>query len=80
MPLAPDPDNPQSDEDFVAALQDAALVLLHREIAVHGHVSLTHRDFDEYEHIVDNREIKLSMTADAESGDILIAEVGPKPN
>lgn len=80
MPLAPDPDNPHADEDFVDALQDAALVLLHREIEAHGLVSLSQRDFEEYQHIIDNPSIKLSMTADEVSGDILIAEIGPKPN
>lgn len=76
MPLQIDPQNtsPLANQELVEALQEAALVHLHREIEAHGSVRLTPNDFGGYERLLNAGDVRLELNYDAASGDVILSE------
>lgn len=60
---------------FLAALEEVALVLLHREIERHGLVTLNQTDFEAFEALISRGLVSVQLNYDENTGEVLVGEI-----
>lgn len=60
--------------DFIEALEEVALVYLHKQCEAHGVVSLNKADFDAYQRLVTEGLVAVKLAYDENTEEVLIGE------